>query len=846
MRPSRLALLAALLLPALVLAQTAAPCPASDPPLSDGAITQGTLVARIRAHQAANGCVPGSVLPFSLQHTEVQAEVTGFLASVDVTQVFGNPYAQPLEATYVFPLPESAAVNAMDITIGERVIRAQIQPRDQARATYERAKAQGRTAALLDQERPNVFTQSVANILPGETIRVHLHYVERLPYEAGGYSFNFPMTVGPRFIAGDPLPFRQGDGTSPDTTRVPDASRITPPLLPPDARSGHDIALTVRIDAGLPLRDVASTSHQITVRPDGADRAVVQLAAGDRIPNRTFTLTYRVADALIHPAVLVHRDPGASEGYFMLLLQPQLSPKESEIVPRELYLVLDTSGSQSGLPIEKSKAIASEVLRHLMPEDTFQVLDFDTQVKKFAPAAVPATPENVARALPYVESFWGGGGTDIAAATNEALVPPNDPARLRMVMFLTDGYIGDDDGVLRTIQQHLGAQSRVFSVGVGSEVNRSLISQMARVGHGSATFVNLHRPEADVAREFESRVRGPVLTSISVDVSGLPVTELYPRQVNDLFEGQPLFVVGRYTGSGEGLIRIKGKVRGVERDFTVPLHLPSVAKENAALESLWAREKISALTEEGYRGETPSLVQAITQTALEHHLMSKYTSFVAVDSQPRLPAGTPTAHEAVPSVLPEGVSYAGTFGTELSREDLPPGDPILSVRAPANARRVTAYFPFGLTLPLHFDRMTQAWRGRFLVPLGVADGRYTIGLTIETFDGQVHRTEVRYRLDSKGTDFGLTLSRRTAAPGETVTLDVDAIEPAREVSVYSELFGADQQVLQRDDDVRFHAALQVPDDAAGGDFDLVIVVHDAAGNRFERHEALHVVARAED
>lgn len=844
MRP---ALFAVLLLPALALAQPApSPCPASAAPLSEGAITQGTLVARIRAHQTEAGCVPGSVLPFSLQHTEVHAEVTGFLASVDVTQVFGNPYAQPLEATYAFPLPESAAVNAMDITIGERVIRAEIQPRDQARATYERAKSEGKTAALLDQERPNLFTQSVANIVPGETIRVHLHYVERLHYEAGGYQFNFPMTVGPRFIAGSPLPIRQGDGTSPDTTQVPDASRITPPILPPDTRSGHDIALTVRIDAGLPLQGIASSSHQVTIVPDGAGRATVQLTPNDNIPNRTFTLDYRVADALIHPAVLVHHAPGAAEGYFMLLLQPQLSPKDSEVVPRELYLVLDTSGSQAGLPIEKSKAIAAEVLRHLMPEDTFQVLDFDTRVKKFAPAAVPATKENVERALPYVQSFWGGGGTDIAAATQEALAPPNDPARLRMVMFLTDGYIGDDDGVLRTVQQHLGAESRVFSVGVGSEVNRSLIAQMARVGHGSATFVNLNRPEADVAREFESRIRGPVLTSISIDSNGLPSSELYPRQVNDLFEGQPLFVVGRYTGSGEGVLHIRGQVRGVEREFTVPVRLPAVAPENGALESLWAREKISALTEDGYRGETPALVSEITQTALEHHLMSKYTSFVAVDSQPRVAPGGPSAHEAVPSALPQGVSYAGTFGSELSREDLPPGDPILSVRAPANARRVTAYFPFGLTLPLRFDRMTQAWRGRFLVPLGVADGSYSVTLSVETFDGQVRRSEVRYRLDSKGTDFGVTLSRHTVSPGDTVELDVDAIEPSREVSVYSELFGPDQLLLHKDEDVRFGRTLRIPDDAPAGDFDLVIVLHDAAGNRFERHETLHVVGKAEE
>lgn len=817
------------------------PCPIPPSPLSSGAISQGTLVARLRQHGQDSGCQDSAPRTFSLRHTEVDAEVSGFLASVTVTQVFENPYTEPLEALYVFPLPERAAVDGMELVIGERVIRGVIQTREQARATYEQAKSEGRTAALLDQERPNVFTQSVANILPGERIRVRIHYVERLTYESGTYRFTFPMVVGPRYMGGEPLPLRQGEGISPDTTTVPDASRLSPPVLPPELRAGHDIQLTVRLDAGLPLQALRSSSHRVEVAREGQSRARVQLGRDERIPNKDFTLEYTVADALIRPAVLVHREPGADHGYFLVLLNPQLSPSDNEVVPRELYFVLDTSGSQSGLPIEKSKAITAEVLRHLHPEDTFQVLNFDTQVTKFAPAAVPATRENVERALPYVAHFWGGGGTDVGIAAREAMVPANDPARLRMVLFMTDGLIGGDEAVLATLQQHLREETRIFTAGVGSGVNRYLITQMAELGRGGSTFVDLQRPEAEVAREFEERIRGPVLTSPRVDLEGLPVADVYPKVLPDLFSGQPLFLVGKFHGTGEGVLRISGRVRGEERRFEVPVRFPEAAPEHSALRSLWARQRIEELTVEGYRGHTPEVVRGITSTALQYGLMSQYTSFVAVEQVARTAPGGESVKELVPVHLPEGMSYTGVFG-ELSREEIPPGDPIISVRAPRDARRVTAYFPFGLVKPLTFDTVSGAWRGRFLVPLWVKDGYYDVIAAVEFADGRVLRREVRYRLDSKGNDFDVTLSAEALVPGGTLKLEVDAVEATKEVSVYGELFGEAQHLLETKDGLRFTGELKVPCEAAPGEYELVLVARDAAGNRFERREKVRLHA----
>ncbi len=818
--------LAALVVSSVVAAQPAAP-------LSPGALGQGELHARLRDAQGKQS----GPLQFSLEHTDVTAEVSGFLASVTVTQVFGNPYTSPLEAIYVFPLPEQAAVDAMEIELGNRVIRGIIKTRAQARETYEKAKAEGKAAALLDQERPNIFTQSVANILPGERIRVKIHYVERLKYEAGGYEFNFPMTVGPRYIGGEALGTRQGEGTAPDTTTVFDASRITPPVLPPQTRSGHDIALTVRVNGGMPLEGVASTSHDVAVSREGAMTRVT-LSPRDSIPNRTFTLQWRTAGKSIRTAVLAHRDPGADEGYLLLMLQPQLDPSDAEVVPRELYFVLDTSCSQSGAPIEKSKAITQEVLRHLRPEDTFQVLNFDTSVTRFAKGAVTASAANVNDALKYVGGFWGGGGTDVNIAVQEAMVPPNDPARLRMVMFFTDGLIGADDYVLGTLGKHLRKETRLFGIGVGNDVNRHLVRSMGELGRGASTFVNLRRPEAEVAAEFETRIRGPVLTSLSVDSGTLPLVEVYPKQLNDLFEGQPLFLVAKYRGAGSGVVRVQGDVRGVTRTFEVKVNLPEVEQANASLKSLWARQRIQDLTEQSYGRESPELVQAITQTALTYSLMSKYTSFVAVEEVVRVdPSKTVT--EIVPVELPEGTSYAGVFG-ELSREEIPPGDPLISVKAPKNARRVTAYFPFGLVKPLFYDRVTDHWRGRFLVPTTVKDGWYEVQIAAELADGTVSRREVRFKLDSKAPDFVVQLTKRVVHPGESLRIDADGLEPTKEISVFCAVLGDEQLLLATTDQLHFTRMVEIPKGAKPGRYELVFVARDAAGNRFEARQQVEV------
>ncbi len=319
-----------------------------------------------------------------LKHTDVRTGISGFLARVTVTQIFANTATQNIEAVYTFPLPQDAAVDDMTIQIGGRTVRGLIKRREEARAIYEHAKNTGHVAGLLDQERPNIFTQSVANILPGEQVTVTISYVETLRYEEGAYEFVFPMVVGPRYIPGQATG-HQGGGWAPDTNRVPDASHITPWVAAKGTRAGHDISLELALDAGVPIQDVRSKSHDIEVDRQSASRASIRLRDEAVIPNKDFILKYDVAGAEIADAILTTPAPGRSKGaggYFTMILQPPARLPESDIQPKELVFVLDTSGSMWGFPLEKAKEVISRALDELYPGDTFNLITFsgDTHI----------------------------------------------------------------------------------------------------------------------------------------------------------------------------------------------------------------------------------------------------------------------------------------------------------------------------------------------------------------------------------------------------------------------------------------------------------------------------------
>ncbi|MEP0847011.1 MAG: VWA domain-containing protein [Phycisphaerae bacterium] len=614
-----------------------------------------------------------------LRHTDVRANLAGFVGRVTVRQEFQNPYDRKIEAVYVFPLPQNAAVDEMVMTVGGRRVLGQVKPRDEARQAYEAARDAGRVASLLEQERPNVFTQSVANIEPGATIEIEISYVEVLKYEAGQYEWVFPMVVGPRYIPGGgsaPMPLSTGTPTA----QVPDADRITPPVARPGTRSGHDISLRVSLDGGRRTvgeqlianapRDIQSELHEIDVQPARCPGCLIlDLRNRAEIPNRDFILRYRLGDDAVRDVLLTHED--ARGRWFALVLQPPERVLPDAVVPRELVFVLDTSGSMRGQPIELAQRLMNEMIATMTPLDTFNVITFSGFTRVLWDHPQPATPQNIAAAQRVVSSQQGGGGTEMMRAIEAALLQPErcdpvgQPAPIRIVCFMTDGYVGNDLEIIDAVRRH-AATTRVFSFGVGNSVNRFLLEGMAQAGRGEVEFVTLGSDADGAVRRFRDRLRAPVLTDVTIDWGGLPVTDVYPRRIPDLFSAKPVVVVGRLTGPPVGAVTLRGRTATGRFERSVQFSCPDTKDENCALASLWARASVDDLLHRDLaalqRNQLPEdLRQRVTDLGVQFGLMTPFTSFVAVEELDVTVGGKPTK-VLVPVEMPQGVSYEGVFG----------------------------------------------------------------------------------------------------------------------------------------------------------------------------------------
>ena len=597
---------------------------------------------------------PRSTCP--LKHTDVKAEISGFISRVVVTQQFENSFKEKIEAVYAFPLPQNAAVDDMTMIVGERTVKGKILPREQAQAVYEAAKSGGQVAALLDQERPNIFTQSVANILPGEQIKITISYVETLKYETGAYEFVFPMVVGPRYVPGEATGASHGNGFAADTDRVPDASRITPNPPPVGMRSGHDISLEVTLDAGLIVDSLDSKTHPIDIQRPDSRSARLRLKESSTIPNKDFILRYDVAGQAIQDALLTHRSEKG--GFFTMILQPPERVTAEDVTPKELVFVLDTSGSMGGFPIEKAKETMKLALDNLYPSDTFNLITFAGDTSILFPQPVPATKANLRKAQAFLESRSGAGGTEMMRAIKAALAPSDDQSHVRIVCFMTDGYVGNDMEIISEVQKHQNA--RVFAFGIGTSVNRFLLDKIADAGRGEVEYVNLTDDGSAAARRFHERVRNPLLTDISIDWNGLPVADVYPQRIPDLFGAKPVVLTGRYSGPGRATIRLKGKIAGNDFVREVPVELPETMASHDVLASLWARARIDSLMGQDYAGAQSGnmrseLKNTITQLGIEYRLMTQFTSFVAVEEMVVTDGGQPRRID-VPVEVPEGVN----------------------------------------------------------------------------------------------------------------------------------------------------------------------------------------------
>jgi len=608
-----------------------------------------------------------SIGELPLKQTGVTVDIAGFMARTVVTQEYINTFTEPIEAVYVFPLGATAAVNDFVMEVGKRRIVGIVRPREEAERIYQEARERGQTASLLTQERPNVFTQNVANIAPGGTVKITITTFETLNHDRGTFEYVFPMVVGPRYIPGDTVaatpPAVGGGGWSAPTTVVPDADRITPPVLRPGERSGHDIDLTVHLDAGLPITDVRSVTHEVDIAEDGANRRNITLAKAGAIPNRDFVLRWKVAGEHLQTGVMTHRDRG--EGYLALLVQPPLDPADALVSAREITFVLDISGSMSGVPVETSKTLVRRVLDSLRPADAFNIFVFSGGNGQLWEEPHGSSPENVATAKEFLSTLRGSGGTEMLAGLKRAITGTHDPARLQMYVFCTDGFVGDEERILAFVQQERG-DARFFAFGIGSSVNRYLIDGIGRLG-GGASIAVLPREAASAERaaaKFFSMIDAPVLVDAAIDWNGLPVADAYPERLGDLFTGGAFTVVARYTGSASGTAYLTGRLGTREVRFPIGVDLPAEAKEHPELAPVWARRRIVDLSEEMLTasGERAAeLKKAITDLAVEYRLASQFTSFVAVDESEVRSGGKPMRiNQPVP--MPQDVRYEGVFG----------------------------------------------------------------------------------------------------------------------------------------------------------------------------------------
>lgn len=617
-----------------------------------------------------------------LDHTSVRAEISGFASSVTVTQTFHNPNAEKIEAIYTFPLPGDAAVNDMIMRVGDRVVRGEIRTREEARRTYEQAREKGHVASLLDQERPNIFTQAVANIMPGQKVEITIKYVEILPYADGSFTFVFPMVVGPRFIPGSPEG-RTGTGWASDTDMVPDASSITPPVTREGTRAGHDIDISVSLDAGVPIEKIESRLHEVKVVREGKNRATVNLTNRREIPNRDFVLRYEVASDSLRSGVLTHRDD--KEGYITLILIPPKRVKSEQVAPKEMIFVIDRSGSQRGKPLQKAKETIKYVIDHMNPNDTFNVIDFGSTANMLFSEPKKATAEFREKALRYVQSLEGNGGTWMAPAVELVCKTPPAEGRLRIVTFMTDGYVGNDFEIVSLVQRLRGT-SRWFPFGTGNSVNRFLLDTMARVGGGEVDYVLLNSSAEEVGKKFYERISTPVLTDVSLTTRGISLEEIYPEAISDLWNQKPLVFKARYTAPGKGTVTIKGRSGGRPYEETLEVTLPEKEPAHSSLASLWARAKVDDLMGRDWMGLQRGTVKtdirdSVIKVALEHRIMTQFTSFVAVEETVVTIGGKPTK-VIVPAEMPDGVSREGVFGDKSSVMPQGAASPAFSTLAP--------------------------------------------------------------------------------------------------------------------------------------------------------------------
>ena len=602
-----------------------------------------------------------------LKSTSAAVNISGVIADVQVSQVYRNEGKRPLEAIYVFPASTRAAVYGMKMIIGERVIEAKISKREDARKEYEQAKQQGKSASLLEQQRPNVFQMNVANIMPGDEIRVELKYTELLVPADRVYAFMYPTVVGPRY------------SNQPAETAPPSERWVQNPYLRQGEAPTYRFDINVNLTSGMPIKEIYCSSHKVSAVYDGPSSAAVKLdPAETSAGNRDFILRYRLDGDRIQSGLLLYE--GEKEKFFLLMMQPPKRVAQEQIPGREYIFIVDVSGSMFGFPLEISKKLVSNLIGNLRPTDKFNVLLFSGGSSVMSEESAPATAENIQRALFLIDRQKGGGGTELLPALERALKLKKPENYSRTVVIATDGYVTVEEEVFDLMRKNLG-QANMFPFGIGTAVNRHLIEGMARVGMGEPFVITKPDEAPAQAERFRKMIQSPVLTRVKVDFQGFSAYDVEPIAIPDVLSERPVIVFGKWRGESKGRIALSGLSGNSSYREVIEVRKGNPSKNNSALRYLWARHRITLLSDYNKLRPNDKRTQEVTELGLSYNLLTAYTSFIAVDTEVRNQGGEQTTVKQ-PLPLPQGVSDYAVGSAKMS---LAPASPVYRQEAIASS-----------------------------------------------------------------------------------------------------------------------------------------------------------------
>jgi Ca-activated chloride channel family protein len=654
--------LAGALLAATCLSPTflASPAFAQDGTVSKGEVSSGSLLLQ--------SSTPGRYVEAPLVAAEVKMDIAGPIIRTRLTQRFTNPTDKWVEGVYAFPLPEDAAVDTLKIVIGDRFIEGDIKERQEARIIYEVAAANGQRAGLVEEERPNLFTTSLANIGPGETVAIQIEYQDKARLDNGVWSTRFPLVIAPRYSP------KATYGLTADRTNrtlgvndpVPDRDRITPPVLHPahEPSGAEGLRLPVNFDisleAGIPIAAISSQTHRLKVTRDDSDTAHISLKDGEVPADRDFVLSWKPEPSKA-PTASLFREERNGEDYLLAVVNPPAMKVEGQRRDRETIFVIDNSGSMGGESMDQAKKGLLLALDRLAPTDEFNVIRFDDTMDQLFTAAVPANAQNLARAKRFVGNLEANGGTEMLPALKAALVDRSgeDKDEVRQIVFITDGSIGNEDALFAAIHDGLG-RSRLFTVGIGSAPNAYFMTRAARQGRGTFTYMDDVSKVAEQSAKLFAALENPVMTDLEMKLpSG--AADAYPSPLPDLYSGEPVTLVLRAKDL-KGDLTISGKLNGSAWSKTFSL---ADAASSQGVSQLWARAKIAGFEESRYSGMNPDEVdKGVLKTALDFHLVSRLTSLVAIDKTPARPASERLDTRQIASMLPKGWEFGGVFGPQ--------------------------------------------------------------------------------------------------------------------------------------------------------------------------------------